>query len=151
MKPAFKSTLLGSLMVCVGAVAQAQPAGPGEPAAHPEMRAHMQQHMRQRAADLKARLKLTPEQEAAWTTYMTAMKPPVDLRRPDRGDMEKLSTPERLDKMRELRKQRDAEADKREDATRTFYAALSAEQKSVFDASTGRAHHHGPAPEPRKP
>lgn len=148
MKPAFKSTLLGGLLFCIGAVAQAQPAGP---AAHPEMRAHMQEHMRQRAADLKAKLKLTPEQEGAWTTYMAALKPSADVKRADRGDMEKLSTPQRLDKMRELRKQRDAEADKREDATRTFYAALSAEQKSVFDASTGRAHHHGPAPEPRKP
>jgi hypothetical protein len=52
--------------------------------------------------------------------------------------------------MRELRKQRDAEMDKRDDATRTFYATLSAEQKKTFDANTGRPFHNRWQQAPRK-
>ena len=36
-----------------------------------------------------------------------------------------------------------AEMDKRGDATKTFYATLSAEQKKVFDDETARRGHHG--------
>lgn len=149
MKPLFKSALLGSVLLCLGAVSQAQPAGTPAPAS--DMHAHMQDHMRQRAADIKAKLKLTPEQEGAWSAYIAAMKPPVDVKRPQRGEMEKLTTPERLDKMRELRKFHEAEMDKREDATRAFYASLTPEQKVIFDTNTGRSFHHRPMPEPRKP
>jgi Spy/CpxP family protein refolding chaperone len=44
-----------------------------------------------------------------------------------------------------MRTARMAEMDKRADATKTFYAALSPEQKKVFDAETarGRHGHHG--------
>jgi Spy/CpxP family protein refolding chaperone len=152
MKPLFKSALVGSVLFGLVAIAQAQPAGgPGGPGPEGDMRARMQAHMVQRAADLKSKLKLSPEQDTAWKTYMAAMKPPADLKRPQRGEMEKLSTPERLDKMRELRKQRDAEMDKHDEATRTFYATLTAEQKAVFDANTGERFHRRPPQEPRKP
>jgi Spy/CpxP family protein refolding chaperone len=146
MKPIFSTTLLGGLLLCFSAFSQAQPAGgPGGPGPDGNMRARMQEHMVNRAADLKAKLKLTPEQDGAWKTYMAEMKPPADLKRPARGEMEKLSTPERLDKMRELRKQREAQMDKHDAATRTFYASLTAEQKTVFDANTGeRFHRRGP-------
>ena len=68
------------------------------------------------------------------------MKPParLDTRYPDRAEMDKLTTPERIDKMRALRTEHmtamNAAMDKREEATKTFYAALNAEQKKVFDA-----------------
>ena len=45
--------------------------------------------------------------------------------------------------MRELRATRMAEMDKRGDATKTFYATLSADQKKVFDDETARRGHHG--------
>jgi periplasmic protein CpxP/Spy len=143
MKPVFKSLLLTGLLASVTTLSLAQPAaGPGPGAGGPgpstEMRARKQEHMTQRAADIKAKLKLTPEQEGAWNTYIAAMKPAATPKWPDRAEIDKLSTPERLDKMRELRKQRDAEMDKREDATRTFYATLTAEQKKIFDANTTR-------------
>jgi Zn-finger nucleic acid-binding protein len=105
--------------------------------------------MGQRAADIKAKLKLSPEQESAWTSYVAAMKPSADAKWPDRAEIEKLTTPERLDKMRELRKQRDAEMDKRDAATRTFYATLSPEQKKTFDANTSRPFHNRRQPAPR--
>jgi hypothetical protein len=65
------------------------------------------------------------------------------------ADMEKLSTPERIDKMRSERAQHMADMntamDKRDEATKTFYATLSAEQKKVFDAEHSRmgARHGG--------
>jgi Spy/CpxP family protein refolding chaperone len=68
------------------------------------------------------------------------MKPPADMmgKHPDRAEMDKLTTPERLDKMRAMHKERMAEMeasmDKRAEATKTFYAALSAEQKKTFDS-----------------
>jgi hypothetical protein len=40
--------------------------------------------------------------------------------------------------MRAHRAQRNAEMDKRMDATKTFYAGLSAEQKKTFDAESMR-------------
>jgi hypothetical protein len=105
----------------------------------------MKAHMDKRAADLKAKLKLSTEQESSWNAFVAAMKPPARASMPKREDMAKLSTPERLDKMNELRKQRDAAFEQRDAATRTFYGSLSAEQKKVFDESTARSsHRHGP-------
>ena len=58
------------------------------------------------------------------------------------ADMEKLSTPERIDKMRSERAQHMADMttamDKRDEATKTFYATLDADQKKVFDAEHSR-------------
>ncbi len=150
MKSVFKPVLLAGLMaVTLSTLAQPGPGtgpGPGpsagSPAADPEIRdrmqARMQRHMDRRTASLKAKLKLGAEQESAWNAYVAAMKPPAFSQHPGRAEMDKLTTPERLDKMRELRKQREAEMDKRDDATRAFYATLNAEQKKVFDANTGR-------------
>lgn len=103
-----------------------------------------------RMAELKAKLQITAAQEGAWTAFTTAMKPParMDRQRPDRAELAKLTTPERIDKMRALRTQHMAERtagmDKREEATKAFYAALNADQKKLFDAEHARiGHHHG--------
>lgn len=60
-----------------------------------------------------------------------------------------LSTPERIDKMRALRSQhmteRTSAMDKRDEATKVFYAALNADQKKTFDTEHARiGRHHGP-------
>ena len=126
--------------------------GPHDPAA-------MQAGMARRQADMKARLGITADQEAAWTSFATAMQPPV---RPmpagqpmagQRAELDRLTTPERVDKMRALRTERmaqmQAEMDKRGEATKAFYAALRPDQKTVFDAEhklRGGSHyggHHG--------
>ena len=86
----------------------------------------------------------TPAQEGAWNAWTAAMKPPANLQRPNREEMAKLTTPERIDRMRQLRTQRQAEMDKRADATKSFYAALNADQKKVFDTETARFGHGGP-------
>ncbi|MDB5938738.1 MAG: hypothetical protein JWP77_1102 [Polaromonas sp.] len=123
--------------------------------------ARMQAWMAKRQAELKARLKITPAQEGAWTAFTAAMQPPTRMmggeQRPmaaQRAELDKLTTPERIDKMKALRTQRmtemNAEMDKRGEATKALYAALSPEQQKTFDAEhrrmgeqRGRGHHGG--------
>lgn len=98
--------------------------------------AQMEAMRAKRHAELKARLKITPEQESAWDTFTTAMKPPtaaMGQMRQMHAEMDKLSTPERIDKMRALRSQHTAEMEKREEAIKTFYASLTPDQKKTFD------------------
>ena len=167
--PTVRGLLLAGLLTAVGSAAMAQTPAPGPAGmrapeamrdapyadAHRGYRdpAKMQAMMAKRAADMKAKLKITPAQESAWTTFTAAMKPPAGgmgwHQSPEqRAEMDKLSTPERIDKMRALRIQRMTElntlADQRGDATKVFYAQLSAEQKAVFDAEhPKRGMHHG--------
>ena len=98
--------------------------------------ARMQARMDQRHAVLKTQLKLSADQEAAWTAFDAAHKVPgmMNKQRPDRAEMAKLTTPERIDKMKAMRAEHQAEADKRADSTKAFYAVLNAEQKKVFDS-----------------
>ncbi|MEG0046789.1 MAG: Spy/CpxP family protein refolding chaperone, partial [Comamonas sp.] len=90
---------------------------------------------------LKTDLKLTPAQETAWNTYAATFKPGERPQRMEREDFAKLTTPQRIDKMREMRAKRDAEMDRRADATKAFYAQLNAEQQKTFDAASLRMHH----------
>lgn len=157
MKVNFKPVVLAAVLATSALVALAQ-SGPGPAAGagagpgmyqpdgerHARQQERMKEHMAKRAADLKAKLKLSAEQESNWNAFLAAMKPPARASMPKREDLAKLSTPERLDKMNELRKQRDAAFEQRDAATRTFYSALNAEQKKVFDESTARSHRHGP-------
>jgi len=95
--------------------------------------------MAKRQAELKQKLAITPAQESAWTAWTAALQPPATRpERPNREEIAKLTTPERIEKMRTQRAQRQSLMDKRADATNAFYATLSAEQKKVFDAETVR-------------
>lgn len=160
MKSVFKPVLLAVALTTAGFAAFSQaPAGDmmGGAGGMHEGRGHermgkmdparMQARMDKRNADLKAALKITQPQEAAWTAYTAAMKPPADLmgKRPDRAEMDKLTTPERIDKMKTLRTQHMNDMmmamDKRGEATKAFYATLTPEQKKTFDDSAMR--HHG--------
>ena len=70
--------------------------------------AKMQAMMDKHHAALKAQLKITPAQEAAWTSFVDAHKAPAGMvdRQAVMADMAKLTTPERIDKMKEIRAQR---------------------------------------------
>lgn len=118
--------------------------------------ARMQQFMQQRRAQKMARLKdtlqITPAQEGGWTTWTASMQPPANWKRPDRAELERLPTPERIDRMRTLRTERMAMMDKRAEATKGFYATLNPVQQRVFDNETvrggkgrdgGGGEHHG--------
>lgn len=111
-------------------------------AGHPDHREHHQEHRAQRLAKLKDQLKLTPAQEPAWNTFAAAMQPGERPARLDRKDMDQLTTPERIDRMRALRAQHAAEADRRGEATKAFYATLTPEQQKTFDAQARRHHGH---------
>jgi Spy/CpxP family protein refolding chaperone len=144
--PVLRGTLVAALIATVGFTAFAQSHSMGHSMGdgdkgHERMGkmdpAKMQVMMDKRNAGLKAKLKITPAQEGAWTAYTTAMKPPADMAKTHdtmRTEMQKLTTPERIEKMKAMRTMRDAEMDKRSDAVKTFYAALTSEQKAVFDA-----------------
>jgi hypothetical protein len=112
-------------------------AGPMDPARMQEHRARMDKHQAERMEFFKFKLKITPAQEGAWNTWTGAMKPAANRpERPDRAELERLSTPERIDRMRALRTARQAETDRKMDATKSFYAALNADQKKTFDAAS---------------
>jgi hypothetical protein len=167
MKLSNKRLLLAGLIATLGFAAVAQNATPGTPPVghggmqgmqhgdaskmQERMQGHRQERATKRLEALKAKLKITAAQEGAWTTFSTAMKPTANGMMGMRHDpklkaeMDKLTTPERIDKMRALRQQRmstmNAEMDKRADATKAFYGTLSTEQKAVFDAVAMQGRH----------
>lgn len=158
MKYAHKHLLAAACLAVLGLSAGAQtppPPGPGpgpgammRPGNPGMMQEHMQQRMAQRQAALKQILQLTPAQEGAWNTWI-ASRQPSSRQRPNPAELAQLSTPERIDRMRALRATRIAEMDRRGDATKTFYAALTPSQQKAFDALTvrrmggGMGGHHG--------
>lgn len=112
-----------------------------------KMAERMKEHMAKRQADLKAKLKLTPEQEGAWTQFTTAMQPPAQgPKRADPAEMAKLTTPQRMEKMQAMKAERDAEMTKRMNAVLAFYSALTPEQQKVFDAEHANMGHGGHGP-----
>lgn len=155
-----RAWLTGLALTLAGFSAQAQMGGmpmqggqgamPGPMAERvAQMRARHTQHLQ----ELKGKLQLTPAQESAWTSFSSAMQPPAMAggHEQHRQDMASLSTPERLDRMKAMRTQRQAEMnghmDRRAEATKAFYATLTPEQKKVFDTETARMMQpggHGP-------
>lgn len=126
--------------------------GAGHEAMQQRLAARHERHL----ADLKRALALTPAQESAWTRFTEAMQPPPrPAAWPARGEFERLTTPERLERLQAMKAERDAHMARRADATRAFYAALDPAQQKTFDAETLRhlrerhgprgGWHHGPA------
>jgi periplasmic protein CpxP/Spy len=110
----------------------------------------MQQHTQRRMERLKRILQITPQQEGAWNAWAAAMRP-TPKQRPNRDELARLTTPERIDRMKQMRATRMAEMDRRGDATKTFYTQLTPAQQKAFDEISmrflrgGRGHggHHG--------
>lgn len=155
LKPLVLASLVVTALACVTLPSRAQNQAPAQPGTQPAAQAEapraqrgmerphrgdparIEAHMAKRAADLKTKLKIEPAQEAAWSAWTAGMKPPAGLREnmaKTRDEMKTLSTPERIDRMKALRTQRDTEMDKRAQATKDFYAQLNAEQKKTFDS-----------------
>lgn len=161
MKSTLKLSLIAGLLVAAGVAYSGQRGGQWHDQCDPMMGqgmamqghgmrhdrmgkmdpARMQARMEQRDTLLKAQLKLTPAQEGAWKTFVDARKPAAQAmpQRPDPVEMAKLTTPERLDKMKALRAERmtamTTAMEKHEAATKAFYAALTPEQQKVFDTA----------------
>ncbi|WP_295855515.1 Spy/CpxP family protein refolding chaperone [uncultured Xylophilus sp.] len=122
-----------------------------------------QQRIDQRFAQLKQKLHITPQQEGAWSAFVAGARPsgPGANGKPrfDREEFAKLTTPQRIDRMREMRARHAAEADRRGEAVKTFYAALTPAQQQTFDQQPmhrgfgpggpgGHRHHGGGMPPP---
>jgi len=127
---------MAALLITGAAAAQPQPEGaPG--ARFAQFRERMQAHRAQRLADLKAILRIRPDQETAFSAFAQSMHPSErpEQRRPDRGPAgPTLTTPERLARVEQRMAEHQARFRARLEATRTFYAALSPEQQRTFDA-----------------
>lgn len=177
MKTLLKSTLIAAVLATAGFAAFSHTPGEGGPgymmggagpghmmgggpmgASGPGFKgnfdpAKMQARMDRHFEALKTQLKLTAAQEGAWTAFKAAMQPSADMlaRHAQRDELAKLPTLERMEKMKALRTQHftdmGTEMDKRFDATKTFYTALSPEQQKIFDTSVmpgmGRGGHMG--------
>jgi len=143
---------------------QAMPGGPGPmgmrtPMGEPERMHGMmgfpkmqEQRDNMRAArhqkhldEMKVYLQLQASQEAAWQSFAGVMKTPIKRPTPMApSELEKLTTPERIDKMMAQKAERDAEIAKRMNASKTFYATLSPTQQKVFDTHTQKLFAKGP-------
>lgn len=94
----------------------------------------------QRLARQKEKLKITPDQEAAWQTYSDTMKQTMQRKGVKRGDMAKqqLSAPERIDRQIERLKQRLASLEVMATAMQNLYAQLTPEQRVIADKQAAR-------------
>jgi periplasmic protein CpxP/Spy len=111
-----------------------------------------QDRMKQRQAQLHQELKLNPDQEKAWEQFQ-ASHPFMGnkMQRPDRATMEKLTTPERADKMLEMSRQHQEAMSKHVSAMKTFYDTLSPEQKATFDKHSMMRAQRGDRPARKAP
>lgn len=147
--------LAGSGILAASAYATADRESAGKPgceARHAMKANQWEAHHAERMAGLKDKLKLAPEQEAAWNAFAEASQPgPRHMgadREAMRSEFEKLNTPQRLDRMLAVSEVRRARMAERVAATKAFYAQLSADQQRVFDVEAmpgfqrGHRHHH---------
>jgi hypothetical protein len=137
-----KSLAIGMTVLSLGAASVAVHAEEARQHPHHEqMAAKMAEHFQARQQKLHDALKLSAQQEAAWTTYQAAIKPQAREGRPERAAFKTMSTPERMQAMIDLSKQRTARMEQHLTAVSAFYGQLSAEQKQTFDKFS--AHHGG--------
>ncbi len=114
-----------------------------------EMQAMHEAREKQQAQDLRTILRLRPDQEPALTAFLQSHERPAHERPeglpmggrrgppggPPNGPAPMpMTTPQRLDAMARLEAEHTAMQQKHAEALRAFYAALSPEQRQVFDA-----------------
>ncbi|MBR7784636.1 Spy/CpxP family protein refolding chaperone, partial [Undibacterium luofuense] len=91
----------------------------------------MKERMAKRQAELHELLKLTPAQEPAWKTYVQSMELKNMPQPQDPREMDKLSTPERMERSLERMKEHQASLQNRLAALKTFYGTLTPEQQKL--------------------
>lgn len=155
MRFAPRRAILAALLASAALAAQAQPApaapmGPGAGPMHPGWGRGDPAQMQRRLESLKRILQLAPAQEGTFNAWAAAMQPSpqaMQQRRAMREEIARMTTPERIDRMRQLRAEHAAAMDKRLDATQTFYAQLTPPQQKAFDEVSlrflGGRHGHG--------
>lgn len=115
-----------------------------------EFRAKRLEQRAARQAKLAEALKLTPAQQPVWQAFVASSTPPQQGERAgqrlSREQRAALSAPQRLERRIALQKERTARMEARLSALNSLYAALSPEQRKVFDESQqrrGGRHHRG--------
>lgn len=143
--------------------AASAPQGKQQRATPEQRQARMQEHFKKFSSQLHDKLKLNANQESAWNTYLQAITPqPPQGQRPDRAQIESMTTPQRMEQHLARMKEHEAKLSQRLEATKVFYGQLTPEQQKVFDTETARmfkgrhgmhgdhGHHHGQGkPQPR--
>lgn len=152
----FKRFALAASLAGLAATAMAQtPPAPASDAPARQAKEHrhdpaQRQAMREQRQDkLKQELQITAAQEPAWHAYTASMLPPAPKAdRPDREALRKMTTPQRIERMRALQAERHAAMEQRAEATLRLYGALTPEQQQRFDQRTGMGPGHGPQRHP---
>jgi len=142
---AISSLLAGSNVLAEPADAAAA-AGKPESAGSEPKKCDRWEGKEKRLESLKADLKLNPVQEAAWTEWAGKIKGDGKGWEEKRKNFESLASlpvPERMEKMLAFSKEHIARQEARLAATKTFYAALSPEQRQTFDKGFDIGHHGG--------
>ena len=103
---------------------------------------------KKRLSELKNKLNITQAEEPAWQTFAdkvnTQAEATAALHEKMRMEMQSpdLTTPDRMAKMAEFMKIRSQHMAAMSEVTRTFYNALTPEQKAIFDKMhRGNMHH----------
>lgn len=160
MKTWMKTTIAASLIAVTGVGATAALARGGEcdgfgpqgkagvqRMAPEDMQARMAQRADLQLARLELALALTPEQQPAWNAFKSAMSERAGKMAEQMQQRFKDGAPqtavERLQRMEEMGKLRQAEMAETRKAVERFYGALSDAQKKVFDADFGAMGHKG--------
>jgi hypothetical protein len=146
MKPTFQRVALAAVLglgLVVSAAAQERAPGPGEPGGERggdrQKLFEDRQHSReQRLHDL---LQIKPDQETAFRAFVSSLQ----QSRPGRGQRQRglgagreaLTTPQRLDRQAQRLADLQQRLQKRSAAVKTFYAALTSDQRKAFDAMGG--------------
>jgi protein CpxP len=91
--------------------------------------------MEKRQNALHDKLGLSASQEAAWNDFIVKSKPDEHRTRPDWSELSRLSTPDRLDHMLAMMKERQQAMESHVKAVKAFYAQLTPEQQKIFDES----------------
>jgi len=80
-------------------------------------------------------LKLSENQEGAWKVFIEETKPKQPPPKFDKLAVSNLTTPERLDRMLSLMKERETLMEAHVESVKRFYSILTTEQQNIFDAS----------------
>ena len=115
-----------------------------------EFQAKRAEHRAARQAKLQDALKLTPAQQPVWQAFVASMTPPQKGERAGqrltKEQRAALTAPQRLERRIAMQKERTARMEARLSALNSLYAALSPEQRKVFDEQQqrrGGRHHRG--------
>jgi Spy/CpxP family protein refolding chaperone len=91
--------------------------------------------MEKRQNALHDKLGLSASQEAAWNDFVAKSKSNENWPNPDWSELSNLSTPDRLDHMLAMMKERQQAMESHAEVVKAFYAQLTPAQKRIFDES----------------